>query len=201
MLGLYYSHGNRFDRVLPGGLAPERVRDTLAEFFRAVCEARPSCDFRLMESLLDYGYRLALLDRFEETAAKASGDPTTNDLHLAPWCQWQSYPEDVYRELQRQGASGSSPDADDLGEVLFFIHPTLGPASVAVTPGVADLLERLTDIGLSVTRTGTLADFGTDEQACSPNSRNSGYWYRRRKVASPQRLDPHRSGSGADFMR
>lgn len=168
MLGRYYSHGNRFDRVLPGGLAPERVRDALAEFFRVACEARPSCDFALIESLLDYGYRLALLDRFEETAAKATGDAATNNLYLAPWCQWQSYPENVYRELQRQGAGGSSLDADDIGEVLFFIHPTLGPASVAVTPGVTDLLERLTDTNgkdLVPPRPARLADFGTDEQA------------------------------------
>ena len=52
------------------------------------------------------------------------------------------------------------------GAVL--LTPTLGPASVAVTPGVTDLLERLshgTVMGARLSRPGILSDIGGDEQA------------------------------------
>jgi len=143
MLGRLYAHGNRFDRKLPSGLSPERVLAALTEFYRCACATLDSGEFRLVAPLLDYGYRLALLDQFEGMASATDAGGMAKGLRLSPWCDMQSYSRAVYRELQRQDSENEILEPHEIGGVVFFNHPTLGPASVAVTTDVAQLIESM----------------------------------------------------------
>lgn len=139
LLGRLYAHGNRFDRDLPTELAPEFILHTLGRFFSSIAARLRPCEFLIIHELLDYGYQLAVLDKFEETAA--SHERNGSDYCVAPWCSLGRYSCETYQELRRQVRQTDDLAPTEVEAILFFIHPQFGPATMAVDAGIAGLVQ------------------------------------------------------------
>lgn len=140
LLSRYYAYGNRFDRDLPDGLEPLRVKTAVESFFLNACiDSANEMQNVLTKELMDYGYRLALLDLEEQRARAATTDINT-PLQIAPWCSKARYSQALYDELIRQGDKIGGMNPEDISCVIFFVHPAFGPASLAIDEATNELL-------------------------------------------------------------
>lgn len=140
-LSRFYAYGNRFDRPLPEGLEPFRVRSIVEDFFLKLCVSPEITESeKLLAELVDYGFQLALLDREEEQARATRAATDVDPLYIAPWCRRRRYSTALFVELIRQGAELGEMHPEEVACTLFFVHPDLGPASLAIDHATNDLL-------------------------------------------------------------
>jgi radical SAM superfamily enzyme YgiQ (UPF0313 family) len=141
LLSRFYAYGNRFDRDLPNGLEPLRVKKAIEAFFvKASIDNGNEIQNTLTKELMDYGYRLALLD-LEEKSARAMKPPDNSEqLRMAPWCSKVRYSQALYDELLRQGDEVAGMKPEEISSIVFFLHPEFGPASLAIDEATNELL-------------------------------------------------------------
>jgi radical SAM superfamily enzyme YgiQ (UPF0313 family) len=141
LLSRFYAYGNRFDRDLPNGLEPLRVKKAIEAFFvKASIDNGNEIQNTLTKELMDYGYRLALLD-LEEKSARAMKPPDNSEqLRMAPWCSKVRYSQALYDELLRQGDEVAGMKPEQISSIVFFVHPEFGPASLAIDEATNELL-------------------------------------------------------------
>ena len=127
---------------MPDGLAPLHVADVLKGFFlRRVCgEGLLEGAGPLVVELIDYGYQLALLDEAEKRGRAMNNASDVEELQIAPWCRRAYYSSALFRELVRQGHSLGEMQPEDVACVVFFIHPELGQASLALDKDTTEVL-------------------------------------------------------------
>jgi len=141
-LGRHHAYGNRFDQPMPPGLDLARVREATQYFFaRAAPERLGDRERGIVLDLVDFGHSLAALDAIRRQDLPPPGG--NGHPRLAPWCQRRSYPCSVVVELARQGHGLGELAADEVAAVVFFVHPELGPAALAVDEDTAVLLDRV----------------------------------------------------------
>lgn len=135
--GRHHAYGNRFDQPMPSGLELSRVCEAITCYFER--SSIVAFDRLVALNLIDFGYRLATLDSAREPATNISS-VGPGRLKLAPWCQRKSYSPEVLRELARQGHNFGELSPEDVSNVVFFYHPELGPAALAIDDATASLL-------------------------------------------------------------
>lgn len=152
-LSQFYAYGNRFDRDLPGGLDPHRIATATSGFLHHI-GANPrivDLDNVLADELIDYGYGLAVLDRIEASVRSMSPARDDDFVQSAPWCTRKQFSRDLLHELVRQESDLGAMDVDDVSEVVFFVHPDLGPATLAVDAATVALMNELNRTPLNLT--------------------------------------------------
>ena len=126
---------------MPLGLDLPRVHQCTQHFFERISTDRLGDQERsLALALVDFGHSLAALDGVSPD--KGSDIAPIRQPHLAPWCRVQTYPCSVIDELARQGHDLGELSAVEVAAVIFFVHPELGPAALAVDESTVDLLDR-----------------------------------------------------------
>jgi radical SAM superfamily enzyme YgiQ (UPF0313 family) len=141
-LGRHHAYGNRFDQPMPSGLELSRVCEAITRYFeRSSIVSFSEANRSVALELVDFGYRLATHDPAREQASKKSC-VVSSHLTLAPWCQRKSYSTAVLRELARQGHNFGELMPKDVSSIVFFYHPELGPAALAVDDATACLLDQ-----------------------------------------------------------
>lgn len=142
LLSRFYAYGNRFDRVLPSGLHPERIREVVEAFFinemLKLSYREPS---RLVTELIDYGFQLGLLDFIEDIAQSVPFAAEDEPLIMAPWCKKIKYSLLVLKELHNQENNLGELLPEEISSIIFFIHPDFGPATLAIDKNTDKLLE------------------------------------------------------------
>ncbi len=161
-LGRHHAYGNRFDQPMPPGLELSRVHQATKDFFEKVSFDRLGrSERKIAIELVDFGYALATLDG-AKIDALATGPETTRRPRFAPWCRRQPFPTSVIAEIARQGHTLGDLTPGDVGSIVFFVHPELGPAALAIdnsTVELLDCIERGTD-NIDATAVKTLQNFG-----------------------------------------
>lgn len=163
LLSRFYAYGNRFDRDLPDGLEPLRVKTAVESFFLKTCiDNDTEVQGTLIQELMDYGYRLALLDLEEKDARTVKPPDSGDQLQIAPWCTKVRYSQALYDELRRQGNEVKGMNPEDISAVVFFVHPELGPASLAIDQATDDLLATFEGAGYELNFGTASADTNVD---------------------------------------
>jgi len=141
-LGRHHACGNRFESPTLPGLELPRVRAAIVDYLaNAGLPGLLGEHRRIATDLADFGYRLAELDSAREHIGKAAG-AGQSELRVAPWCQRASYPPSVLAELVRQGHDLGELAPEEVAGVVFFYHPELGPAALAIDDATASLLDQ-----------------------------------------------------------
>ncbi len=140
LLSRFYAYGNRFDRDLPDGLDPLRIKTVLECFFRECSDIKLDIlQKEILSELIDYGFQLALLDGQEEKARSVQYGQE-DSLLIAPWCRRRYYSANLFSEMIRQQAEFDEMSPDEISSIIFFVHPELGPASLAIDQAMDHLL-------------------------------------------------------------
>ena len=142
LLSRFYAYGNRFDRPLPDGLDPWHIKKVVEAFFISeVLELNDDAASQLIIELIDYGFQLALLDLVEDKAQATSFAGEQAQLILSDWCKIIKYSLKLLRELNDQENNLGELLPEEIASIVFFIHPDMGAASLAIDKNTEQLLQ------------------------------------------------------------
>ncbi len=136
----HYAVGNRFDRPLPKILSLDYLKSVCSKFFSSLATEYDDKDFNpVFTELVDYGYNLASLDNIEKLRTQDMPEINlkTDNPQLSRFSSLKIYSPNFFQTLKSIGIKLS--EHNPYG-VVFFIHNTLGPTTLAVNKDLYEFL-------------------------------------------------------------
>ncbi len=142
-IGRIHAFGNRGKGEMPSGLNLELVRSAIVHYINRMSLLEfKHFERELSIDLVSFGYELASLGGILRHAVLKTPERTEN-VGLQPWVRRRKYSCNVTMELKRQGYVLSQLPAQDVAEFIFFVHPDLGPAVLAIDDAIASQIDNL----------------------------------------------------------
>ncbi|TVS15056.1 MAG: hypothetical protein EA424_17210 [Planctomycetaceae bacterium] len=130
---------------MPPGFELWRVCQAAIQYFQHLTIVELSdVDRRIALDLVEVGFCLGRLDTAREDARKVANSHSSV-LRFAPWCERRVLHPLVVKELVRQGHDLGGMTSEDIASVVFFFHPELGPALLALDALASKFLEQFED--------------------------------------------------------